>query len=45
MGLRRAWQVKLARMTSKRGKWDRKAYCIKKCLDEVRDVLNHKHKC
>ncbi len=23
------------------GKWDRKAYCIKKCLDEVRDVLNN----
>ena len=40
----RGWQAKLARMTGKRSQWDRKAYCIKKRLDEVRDVLNQQRR-
>ncbi len=42
MGVGRSWQGRLARITCRKCKWDRKACMIRKCLEEVRDILNHK---
>ncbi len=42
MGAGRSWQAKLARITGRKCKWDRKACLIRKRLEEVRDALNQK---
>ncbi|MCJ7835144.1 hypothetical protein MUB23_07015 [Cuneatibacter sp. NSJ-177] len=44
MGVRRSWQAKLARMTSRKGNLDKRAFLVKKRLDEVKDALNNQRK-
>ena len=40
MGFFRSWQAKLARITGRKSRWDRKACVIQKSLQEVKEILN-----